>query len=105
MKIHLDPNVKPVIQSSRRLPFSLREKVEAKLDQLLEADIIEKVEGAIPWVSKVIVVPKANGDIRFCVDMCQANTAVMPEKHQIPTIEELPYDMNQSKVFTKLDIK
>ena len=44
------------------------------------------------------------GTSDFYVDMRQANAAVMPEKHQIPTIEVI-YDMSQSKVFTKLDIK
>ena len=69
MKIHLYQNVKPVIQPSRHLPYSLRDKVEAKLDELLEAYIIEKVEGPTPLISSVIVVPKVSGDIRICMDM------------------------------------
>lgn len=39
-KIHKDPNVTPVSQNPRRIHFSLREKVEAKLKELLEEDII-----------------------------------------------------------------
>ena len=98
----MDPNVKPVIQPLRRLSFSLREKVEAKLDQLLEADIIEKVAGPTPLVKPRDSCPKSQ---RGHQTLCQANAAVMPEKHKIPTTEEVLYDMNQSKVFTKLDIK
>ena len=41
----------------------------------------------------------------MCVDMRQANTAIIRERHYIPTIEEVLYDMDGSKVFSKLDMK
>ena len=49
--------------------------------------------------------PKSDGDIRLCVDMRRANLAVKRERHPIPTIEELFQEMNQSKIFSKLDVK
>ena len=76
-KIHIDPKVTPVAQKVRRIPYSLRTKVEAKIDELLREDIIERVEGPTPWVSPVVIVPKQSGDIRLCVDMRQANQAVL----------------------------
>lgn len=49
----------------RRIPFGLRDKVNEKLEELLKLDIIEKVtDGPTMWVSPLVVVPKANGDIR-----------------------------------------
>ena len=45
LKIHIDPSVKPVAQSSRRIPYGLRKKVEDKLTELMDADIIEKADG------------------------------------------------------------
>ena len=48
LKIHIDPTVKPVAQNPRRIAFSMRKKVEDKLDELLEKDIIEKVKGPTP---------------------------------------------------------
>ena len=105
LKIHIDPNVKPIAQNPRRIPFSLRKKVENKLHELLEKDIIEKVEGPTPWVSPVCVVPKPTGEIRLCVDMRRANEAVQRERHPIPTIDEVLHEMNQSTVFSKIDLK
>ena len=41
LHLHVDPNVPPVAQKLRRVPFALCEKVPAKIDELLREDIIE----------------------------------------------------------------
>ena len=97
LKLHIDESVKPVAQPVRRIPFGLREKVDKKLDQLLELDIIEEVpDGPSRWISPLVVVPKGDGDIRVCVDMRRANEAIIRERHPIPTVEELLHDLNGS---------
>ncbi|XP_064598760.1 uncharacterized protein LOC135465450 [Liolophura sinensis] len=88
LRIHIDQTVRPVAQEVRRVPFHLRDNLENKLNVLEKLDIIERVEGPTPWVSPVVVIPKKNGDIRLCVDMRQANTAVLRERHPIPTVDE-----------------
>ncbi len=90
-------------QPVRRIPFSLRGKVENKIRDLLDKDVID-VEGATVCVSPVVVAPKHDGDIRFCINMWQANQAIEWECHPIPTVDEALQDMGQSKVFTKLDL-
>ena len=52
-----------------------------------------------------MVVPKPDGDIRICVDMRRANEAIERERHLIPTIEEVLHDLNDSTVFSKLDLR
>ena len=104
-KIHIDPNVTPVAQHTRRIPFAMHEKLEAKIHELLRDDIIEPVEGPTPWLSPLVIIPKPSGDIRICVDMRQANTAVIRERHPIPTVDEVIQRMNGSTVFTKLDLQ
>jgi transposase InsO family protein len=108
LKLHIDENVTPVALPVRRLPFGLRDKVDNKLDELLEMGIIEEIPEATPtrWVSPLVVVPKADGkDIRVCVDMRRANEAIVRERHPIPTIEEVLYDLNGATVFSKIDLK
>ena len=104
-RIHVDPNVSPVAQHARRIPFAMEEKLEAKIHELLRDDIIEPVEGPTPWISLLVIIPKPSGDIRICVDMRQANTAVIRERHPIPTVDEVMQRMNGSTVFTKLDMQ
>jgi len=88
VRLHINPEVKPVAQSVRRIPLALRPKVEEEIQRLLEQDIIEPVQGPTPWVSPVVVVPKGSG-VRLCVDMRQANEAIVRERHPIPTVDEV----------------
>ncbi|XP_021351252.1 uncharacterized protein K02A2.6-like [Mizuhopecten yessoensis] len=105
MTIALDDTVTPVIQPLRRIPYHLRDRLESKIHELESLDIIEKVEEPSAWVSPVVIIPKSNGDIRLCVDMRRANEAVIRERYPIPTVDEILQDLNQSKVFSKLDIR
>ena len=106
MKLNIDDSVKPVAQPVRRIPFGVREKVERKLDELLESGIIEEVpEGPTGWISPLVVVPTSDGDVRICVDMRRANQAIIRERQPIPTIEEVLQDLNGSTIFSKVDLK
>ncbi len=80
----------------------MRKKVGEMLDKLDEDDIIENAEGPIPWVSVLVVVPKANDkDPRICIDMRWANLAIERERHPIPTVEIIQH-MSGSTVFSVL---
>ena len=105
MDLHIDQSVKPVIQGLRRVPFGLREKVDKKLSELLEANVIAAAPSEPSgWISPLVVVPKGD-DVRICVDMRQANQAVIRERYPIPTVDELLVDLNGSRYFSKLDLK
>ena len=102
-KLHVDDSVKPLAEKYRRLPFYIRDQVEAELKKLEELDIIEKAESPTPWVSPIVVAPKKAG-IRICVDMKAANQAIERERHPVPTVEDLIVDLNGATVFSKIDL-
>ena len=105
IKLHINETVRPISQRVRRVPFHIRKSVEQELERLEKMDIIEKVSGdATPWVSPIVTVPKRQGGVRICVDMREANKAIDREKHPMPTIDDLMTDLNQSKIFSKLDM-
>lgn len=60
-KIAIDPNVKPVSQPLRHIPFSQIEAVNNELEKMLKDDLIEEVTEASPWVSNLVIVPKKSG--------------------------------------------
>ena len=105
VKLHVDQDVKPVAQKHRRVPFHLRDKVEAEVTRLEEAGIIEKVDSETDWISPIVTSPKKDSnEIRICVDMVESNRAIKRTRHVIPTVEELRYDLNGAKIFSKLDL-
>ena len=105
LKLHIDEAVTPVAQAARRIPFHVRQKVSDELDNLERQGIIEKVEGATPWVSPLVIIPKKNGDVRLCVDMRMANKAIRRERHPTPTVDDLIHILNGATVFSKLDLR
>ena len=107
IKLHIDQSVKPVAQPHRRIPFHLRKKVEDELQSLLDQDIIEPAKGATPWVSPIVTPPKPNepDKVRLCVDMRQANQAIIRERHVMPTLDDVINDLNGSVVFSKCDLQ
>ncbi|CAB4036728.1 Retrovirus-related Pol poly, partial [Paramuricea clavata] len=79
--------------------------VDKKITELEDLDFIESVQGPTHWVSSLVAVPKANGEVRVCVDMRRANEAVIRERHPIPTLEETVQALNGATVFSKLDLR
>lgn len=88
----------------RRVPFSLKDRVTTKVNELLEKDIIERVDGLRTWVSPVVIVPKASGDIRLCVDMRRANEAIICQRLPL-LITEVFKILNGNAEFSKLNLR
>ena len=106
VKFHVDPEVKPVIQPHRRIPFHMRKRVEEEIRRLEDLDIIEKVEGPTPWVSPIVAMPKPKKpeEIRICVDMRLPNKAIKRTRHVMPTLDDILMRLNGAKIFSKLDL-
>ena len=104
--LHVDPQCEPVAQPVRRIPFAYKEKVTQLLERSVADDIIEPVEGdGSMWVSPIVIVPKSNGEFRMCIDMRQANKAIVLEGYPIPTVQVMLVEKNGDKVFSKLDLR
>lgn len=106
VKLHIDPDIQPTCQPHRRVPFHVRQKVEAELQKLENDGIIETISGPTPWVSPIVTPPKPKdpNKVRICVDMRQANTAIQRERHITPTMDDVIHELNGAKVFSKLDL-
>ena len=106
--IMIDKKIKPVVQKPRRIPYNLMDRAEAKLETLLEQDIIEKFPDDEPrtWVSPPVVAQKPNSDdVRFCVDMRMANEAIQRPYTQIPTTEDIVTKFQGATTYSKIDLK
>ncbi|KAG7300079.1 hypothetical protein JYU34_015614 [Plutella xylostella] len=101
----IDDSVSPVSQPYRRIPIPLEGKIEAKIQDLVNRDIIEEVKGSSRWVSPIVPILKDDGEVRLCIDMRRANAAIVRENHPLPTMDVLLPKIREAKLFSKLDIK
>ena len=91
IQLHLNPDITPVIQPHRRIPFHLRQKVKEELQHLEEMDVIERVTQPSSWVWPLVVAPKPKNPnaVRLCVNMRRTNEAVLRECHIMPTVDDV----------------
>ena len=69
-EIHLevDSSVHPVQMPLRGLPIPIKHKVHDELKKMENDDIITSVNEPATWISVLLMVMKANGRIRLCID-------------------------------------
>lgn len=105
MCLPIDRSIPAIKQPLRRCPIALLPKVKDTLDDLLNRDIIEKVETPCSWISPLVPILKDNGDLRICIDMRRANEAIKRLNYPLPTMDTLLPQFNEAKFFTSLDIE
>jgi len=103
VRLDIDETVKRVVQTTRRVPYSLREPVENKIGELIRDDVIEKVEAETPWLSPIHVVRQAD-KILMVVDMTVANKAIKRSRRELPTVEGMHCELSEAKYFKQLDM-
>jgi hypothetical protein len=86
----------PIAHMPYRLTPERRQIVSKMVKDMLEAGIISKSRS--PWSSPVVLVPKANGKLRFCVDIRNVNEAT------IKGIDDPLESLEGAKYFTAFDL-
>jgi len=79
------------------------QQVRNELDRMERLGVISQVEDPTEWCAGMVVVPKANGQVRICVDLTKLNENVCRERHQLPAVEQTLAQIAGAQVFTKLD--
>ena len=103
--LHLNPDVPPVVNAPRRVPFAQLDQVERELKRMVEMNVIAPVTTPTKWVSSLVVAPKPNGKIRICIDPQPLNKAIMRSHYPLPSIEQITPKLHKAKVFSVLDAK
>ena len=101
--IRVDPTVKPVTHTRRKVPIESKEAIDKELDYLIEEEIITEQVGPTPWVSSVTFPRKPNGEVRVCLDPSNLNKAIIREHHKPMTVEEIAHELAGVTVYTKAD--
>ena len=103
-KINLKPNAQPrALSTPRNIPLALRPKVQAELQHMESLGVISCVKEPTPLCAAMVVVPKASGAVRICVDMKPLNENVLREIHPMPKVDTTLAQLTGATMFSKLD--
>ena len=92
----------PIKQHPYRLSPDKRQYMEKEIKYMLENDIIEVSDS--PWSSPCILIPKPNGEYRFCTDYRKVNAVTKTDSYPIPRIDDCIDQIGKSKFVTKFDL-
>lgn len=74
--ISLRDNASPVIHPPRKVPFSVKKKLEKTLNEMVTSKIIAPITEPTDWVSSIVIIEKKNGSLRICLDPKHLNDAM-----------------------------
>ena len=87
----------------RKVPLPLLSKTKAEIQRMMDMGVIRKVEVPTEWCAPMVVVPKANGQVRICVDLTKLNANIKREFHPLPAVDFTLGKLGDARVFSKLD--
>jgi len=84
----MDPSVRPVRQSRQKFNEEKRQVIWEETEKLLKAGHIKEIQYS-EWLANVVLVKKANGKWRMCVDFTDLNKACPKDSYPLPSIDAL----------------
>ena len=92
----------PIRQSVRRMPQLRRQEAKKLLDDMLGRAVIQP--SSSPWASLVVLVPKKDGSLRFCIDYQRVNAVTQKDAYPLPRVDDTLDNLAGSRWFSTLDM-
>ena len=69
---------------------------------MLKNKVIEPSKS--PWASPIVLVPKKDDTLRFCVDYRKLNEVTIKDSYALPRIDDALATLNGNQYFSSLDL-
>jgi len=100
--LSMDATVRPVRQRRRKFTEERQLVVREETQKLLRAGHIREIQYP-EWLANVVLVKKANGKWRMCVDFTDLNKACPKDSYPLPSIDALVDSTSGCNVLSFLD--
>ncbi|XP_068500838.1 uncharacterized protein [Phaseolus vulgaris] len=100
--LSMDATVRPVRQRRRKFNEERRLVIREETQKLLSVGHIREIQYP-EWLANVVLVKKANGKWRMCVDFTDLNKACPKDSYQLPSIDALVDSASGCEMLSFLD--
>lgn len=106
VKIYFDTSKPPCRNVFTNIPLAVKPLVEKRLQNLVSANIIERVVDGMDtsFCSSMLVVPKGKDDIRLVIDLRGPNRYIHRTPFPIPTLEKILSELDGARWFSTIDL-
>ncbi|KAJ8874757.1 hypothetical protein PR048_025623 [Dryococelus australis] len=101
VSLKLRKGAQPVFHRECDVRYALMKNVDAELDTLEAEGVLTKAETS-DWGSPLVVIPKADGGVRLCVDY--KNEQLQDAHYPIRKIDDILNSLQNSSFFCRLDL-
>ena len=76
--------------------------MESEIDEMIELGVIEP--SISPYSSPIVLVPKKDGSVRFCIDFCELNMVMEFDAEPMPNMVEVINRMSGHRFYLQMDL-
>lgn len=89
---------------TKQYPLSPEKRaiLSSELDRMLKLDVVTPCES--PWNNPALLVQKANGEWRFCLDCRRLNAVSKGDSYSIPYIPQILDSLKEAKYLSSIDL-
>jgi hypothetical protein len=100
--LDINPKMRPKKQRQRKISEDRILEAKAKVQRLLDANVIREVK-YLEWIANEVLVPKKNGKMRMCIYFTDLNKACKKDPFPLPRIDASIDKATGCKRFSLLD--
>jgi hypothetical protein len=100
--LNVDPAIRPMKKKLRKMSDDKAEGARNEVKMLLSAGVIRQVTYP-EWLANTVMVKKANGKWRMCIDFTDVNNACLKDEFPLLRIDSLVDAVATSELMSLLD--